>query len=253
MISVERLSGKSGLAAKLYAKILCHYPQDQELAKVQCGAQVLLLAQIKFGSIKTWNAALTDRHRRPSDDRIAANHGRSVGSLGERIGCQLQNQRVGMTKRMVRHESTIEAVKQLSVQLVVQLKMAERHERCSRMGYANTNWLATIKLAVMRFFCAGLVLAVLMFLFNPESRSAMLFLAMPLAVALWVAVSIAFSTVAKMLSLPMTWIIDLFPFITILGDPILWIAAKYKPNLLPVESFGLFNRPILYVLRGQSR
>jgi hypothetical protein len=128
--------------------------------------------------------------------------------------------------------------------------MAERHEGCSRMGYANTNWLATIKLAVMRFLAAGLVLAVLMFLFNPESRSVMLFLAMPLAIALWVAISLVFSKVAKAFDLPMTWIIDLFPFITILGDPILWIAAKYKPNLLPVESFGLFNRPILYVIKG---
>jgi hypothetical protein len=87
MISVECLSCKSGLAAKLYAKILTSCPQDQELAKVQPGAQVLLLTQIKFGPIKTWNAALTGRHRGPSDDRTAANHGRSVGSVGERIGC----------------------------------------------------------------------------------------------------------------------------------------------------------------------
>ncbi len=107
-------------------------------------------------------------------------------------------------------------------------------------------WGATLKLALLRSFCGGLVWGVLAaFIHPPDTQWYEPLLLMPLGVPLiyflYLPMGLLFGALSQG-GVPFIGlgVVPLILFV-IVGDPILWCIGKSRPGLIPVSDFGPFN------------
>lgn len=113
------------------------------------------------------------------------------------------------------------------------------------LRFSEIHWGSTLALAVMRLVAASLVIGLASLIFTGDPIGLM---AGPVVLALFVAAAFVGGILDKM-GVPVIGITVLLGFVVLAGDPLLWIISKQKPGLLPIENFGMFNRPMLFVAK----
>ena len=116
------------------------------------------------------------------------------------------------------------------------------------LKFSEISWGSTILLALMRLASASLVVAILMIVTTGQMSPAAI-IAAPMFLGMCVAAALTGAFLDKM-GVPIVGLLVILGFAVILGDPLVWLLKKQKPDLVPVDSFGIFNRPILFVAKS---
>jgi len=115
-------------------------------------------------------------------------------------------------------------------------------------------WGPTIKLVLLRALSGGVVWAALGLLIRPPTMlwyQAILggLLGAPLLSLLYLPIGLVCGALSQR-GVPFIGL-GTFPLLAlvVVGDPLLWLAAKSKPDLVPIEDFKFFNlAAVLFVL-----
>lgn len=118
--------------------------------------------------------------------------------------------------------------------------------------FREIQWGATIWYNLLRAACAGLVLALLMFLFPQSQGDRIIALAAPLVwpigyLIIFLPMGIIFSLLQG-LQVPLVGLVAaVFAILAVgVGDPIVCILHRIRPGLVPVDSPPLFSVYIIF-------
>lgn len=112
------------------------------------------------------------------------------------------------------------------------------------------SWNETFIYLLWRVFAASLVLAVI-FLFTEELGIAE-YLSIPLVVVGF-SIFALISAYLSQLGVPFAGLLSYaFSIPFYLGDPLVWLAKKIKPELIPVAELSMFNPAFVWVLKGDA-
>ena len=113
------------------------------------------------------------------------------------------------------------------------------------LRFSEISWGSTLTLAIFRLLAASVVIGVPLSIMAGEALGLIMG---PVVLAMCVAAAFLGGILDKM-GVPVIGITVLFGFVLLIGDPLLWFISKYKPGLLPVDNFGIFNRPMVFVAK----
>lgn len=109
------------------------------------------------------------------------------------------------------------------------------------------DWGSTLQLAIYRMLVAGVLWAVLLPIFvGTTGWHIGVLLYGPICMAILVGVGLVSIALDKM-GVPFAGLGALAAFPVVIGDPILWFVQRQRPGTLPVDRFGMLNRPILVI------
>lgn len=109
--------------------------------------------------------------------------------------------------------------------------------------FSQIDWGATFKLAMIRLASASLIVMLASIVSGSTGA-----LGIPVILGALVLIALVSSYVVKYTGLDFLGLLALPAFLVVIaGDPPLWIARKFKPDLLPVDEFGFLNRTVLFV------
>jgi hypothetical protein len=114
-------------------------------------------------------------------------------------------------------------------------------------------WPATLKLNVLRSLCAGLAWAVILTAIGPTEvlwyeRLLMGLLAVPFAYFLYIPIGLAAAALSEA-GVPVIGILSWMPMLLALpGDPILWLLAQERPELIQTHLKLLNLSPFILIL-----
>jgi len=119
----------------------------------------------------------------------------------------------------------------------------------SDIKFADIAWGATFQLAMVRLVSASLVVILISTVSDPTSFIGALFGA-PIFLGILVLLALAGSYLAKSTGVELFGFLCLPAFLVVIaGDPPLWVLSKSKPDFLPVDRFGFFNKIVLFVMK----
>ena len=114
------------------------------------------------------------------------------------------------------------------------------------LRFSEIHWGATLILALMRICAASIVVFILVAMVEPGGARFDVFLATPVVVGGSILAAVGCVALDKM-GIPFIGIGAIVGFLAVVGDPLLWIANKFRPGIVPMQDFGIFNRTVLLV------
>lgn len=115
----------------------------------------------------------------------------------------------------------------------------------SDVSFKNIHWSGTLILMLMRLAAATVVALIVMLASNPQNFAAESIVTVPAALACMLVMGALCATLGNW-GVPWIGFGAVMAFLTIIGDPILWIIGKFMPGLLPAD-FAIVNRPVLFL------
>jgi hypothetical protein len=125
--------------------------------------------------------------------------------------------------------------------------------RAFGLGAAIVDWRSTAILLAMRSAAGGLVWGLIILLMGGPGDVALAYIIFGtfVGMCLYAPLGIVFAGIARLF--PIAGIVCLLPMMyMVAGDPVLWLARRQKPDLLPVEKFNIFNFNTLIFVINQE-
>lgn len=115
--------------------------------------------------------------------------------------------------------------------------------------FKNVNFGATLTIALVRAVIASFVIAVFLFISQPNTPNAGILIMMPVVLLLGFLPISLFASGLSRIGVPFTGLVGLLFAIPLMcGDPVIWLTRNVKPDFLDVEEFKIINPSFIYVL-----
>ncbi len=125
------------------------------------------------------------------------------------------------------------------------------HESFTFADLGRVYWPSTVKLALCRGFCSGLVWAAVISLVpDPTPHAEMFLLIVPLVWMFFAGlVGLALSLSSIIVPIVGSWLNLLGALFICVGDPLVYVVNRVWPGVLNIADLRLFNfRPLIFVL-----
>ena len=120
----------------------------------------------------------------------------------------------------------------------------------SDIRFSEIDWASTFFLALVRLGSARIVIFVVMTILEPGAFNIGELFMLPVILGVCVLFALVFGYLYKSTGVEWLGLGTLPGFLTVAGDPLLWLLTKFKPEALPVDRFGFVNRAVIFVSKA---